>query len=349
MKFRKTFSWITPMCPKKICAALPVVALTSVLFAAAPSALAVPMGTQWTNFNQPGVDMTNIKNQRPYQYDAYGSWWDDGTGMKFYYSSASAGENHLDNRPGHGFIPETEPLLYHFDQSFLSKASYSATLRVMEAFDLWELEINGTFGTRKPGLSLGFSWDWVPSTSPAQINISWAERGAYPAWVVPHTGGGDTSQLDLTFVSNYCQKKINSDGTCPDAAWVATNFYDGTDTPVFDSSGNKIVYDMFSTAIHELGHLIGLDDLYSIYDFEFNGFPGYVMGTPYASGVDMNGRPFDENTWNPYYGRVIDFGSLQGAIDLYTVEVPPTFLTLLLGVLLLAAARVCHGRPRERR
>ena len=299
---------------------------------------------QWTNYNEPSVNMQNVLDPSNHMYDAYGSWYDDGTGMKFHGTNVPSGNPHPTNPPGHGFIPPESPILYQYDASFLAAAPAPALGIINDAFGLWDGAVNGTQGIRGEDTTLGFDWRRAAIGETPQIIISWQDDGAADCGSVacvffPNSPSFATSSLHLVFYNRLGSTLSNFDldlsTVAPDPGPGAASLWPHT-------------YDLLSTALHELGHLAGLDDLYNLYGtyaggYKPQGFPGSTMGTPCRFGEDSIGNcrpdPFNLlNAWNPY-NRTVDLGSLQGAIDLYTVPEPSTLIFVVFGLVGLAIGR----------
>jgi hypothetical protein len=85
--------------------------------------------------------------------------------------------------------------------------------------------------------------------------------------------------------------------------------------------------DFYTVVLHEVGHLVGLDDLYNL-GIEA-GFPNSIMGLG-AAGVM----------------RDPDLGSIQGGVDLYTISVP-TPGAVMLGAMGLGMVGWMKRRKKE--
>ncbi len=299
-----------------------------------------PNGDHNHNHNQ-AVNIENVLNPSNRMYDGYGSWFDDGSGMKFHWTNSPAGNNDPDFF-GHGYIRPDKPINYQYGPTFNDYAPTGAFGIINSAFDLWESEINGTQGFRNPLTKIGFAWDFAQPGDAAQIVIDWLPQSPGEAFVdLDDDGRWDIGE---SFTDSDSDSLYDSDTAAPawvtpaafptlnfvdgwftDGVWNATNFYLGGE----ELAG--VEYDLLSTSIHELGHLLGLDDLYNLYDGAadpFNAFPGSVMGTNWTGGKDSTGT--GEGVWDPYK-RNIDLGSIQGGIDLYSIPIPePQSLALLL-------------------
>lgn len=298
--------------------------------------------TQWHNYNQPGVVMDDVLSPTNRMYDGWGSWYDDGTGMKFHGTAITAGNNHPTDPPGHGFINPSGPILYQYESSFFNNAPAGAKDIIENAFDMWEQEVSGTVGVvRNPYATLGFGWAPADVGDAFQIEIDWQHQaGTAAGWVdgYPNNASFAIPTLHLTFVDEYWSNAAGG--------WVATNF--DFDTGMVPPDPGPLgdwphPYDFFSTALHELGHLAGLDDLYNLDGtyggYEPKAFPGSTMGTPCVFGQNAAHACVADpanlvNAYNPYH-RLIDLGSIQGVIDLYTVPEPASLGLAMLALLVL--------------
>lgn len=312
------------------------------------TSISTALANQWTNYNEPLVNMQNVLDPSNHMYDAYGSWYDDGTGMKFHGTNTPPGQAHPTNPPGHGYIPSGSPLLYQYDTSFLDNAPSAALGIVNDAFSLWDSAVNGTQGTRSDDVNLGFDWRRAAIGETPQIIISWqdaapASCGSVACVFSPNSPNYATPTLTLIFYTKVGSTLSNFDldlGTIPPDP--------GPGLP----SKWPHQYDLLSTALHELGHVAGLDDLYNLYGnyggFTPMGFPGSTMGTSCRFGKDASGNCISDpnnllNAWNPY-NRTINLGSLQGVIDLYSVPEPSMFLLLLIGFFVSVIGNVSSRR-----
>ncbi len=295
------------------------------------------------NHNE-NVNLENVLDPSNGMYDAYGSWFDDGSGMKFYYYTrgpgiVDAGKDDPDYI-GHGYILKNNPVLYQYQPSFLDYAPAVALGLVNSTFDYWESEINGTKGYRNPTTMLGFSWNRAPIGQTPYINIYW-----YPQWgngSYTDTNGNGRWDPGEPFSESYTDSNGNGrydpgetfadqdgdnlyDSENKGRAWVNPASYpklkfvegwynNGTWTDYFSDFGVTGTFDFYSTAIHEVGHLVGLDDLYNLP----GGFPQSIMG-------DLHVNPDTTKS------RTIDTGSIQGGIDLYSIPIPEPSTLLLLG------------------
>ena len=326
---------------------LPTVIAAIAVSASLPNAF----GNQWDNFNEPGVEMDNVLTPNNLMYDGWGSWYNDGAGLMFHGTNTLAGQDHPTNPPGHGYIAPGQSILYQYDQSFLNNAPSAALGIINGAFSLWDSQVNGTAGIRNPEATLGFDWARAPLGEPFQIEIDWEHQaGTAAAWVAgyPNQASFSIPTLRLTFVDQYWSTGLGS--------WVDTNFdLDMTTIPPDPGPSGQWPhpYDLFTTALHELGHLAGLDDLYNLvgtYDGNpLLGFPDSTMGTLCQFGKNSDGSCIHDaanmaNSLYPYR-RSVDSGSLQGVLDLYTVPEPGSvWLTLFALFLMMASWRAWDRR-----
>lgn len=302
------------------------------------------------------VNIENIFDPTNHMYDAYGSWFNDGTGFKFHWTYNPPGTNDPDYI-GHGFVPSPISILWKYDPTFLDQAPAPAKGLLGSAFQMWQDEILGTRGYRNPKCMIGFSWREGSYAEMRDINVRWLRRGqapgepftdqpdgkgSYNGWWDP--GEPFTDQPDENNVSNGLYDSYTQapawvtpadsptltfvEGYYKESNWVATNYYFGNDTPPGMPDNT---FDFFTTSLHELGHSIGLDDLYNL-DSGYSGFPASIMGTAWTNGVR-----------NPYK-RQIDLGSLQGAIDLYSIPIPEPVTVAAVLVALGALARYLRKR-----
>lgn len=322
-------------------------------------AAAAPLpGTQWFNYNQPDVPMDNVLAPDNHAYDAWGSWWDDGTGYRFHGTQILAGRDHPNGPAGHGFIKPGTALRYGYDESFVKNAPFRAIAVVDEAFGLWNTTVNGSDGERNDEALLGFNWRRARPDETLQIEISWRPRAderecrTMAACVTgyPPMDSFSVPRLQLVFNETYWSASAGD--------WVKSNFdIDMSQVPPNPGAGGQWghPFDLFSTALHELGHLAGLDDLYNLYEdyggYHPKAFPGSIMGTSCAFGKDGFGACLHDpmgvvHDLNPYR-RFIDTDSLQGVLDLYAIAIAEPG-TLALVIVAWLAARVRH-RQRPRR
>ncbi|MBL8312772.1 MAG: hypothetical protein JNK55_03400 [Rubrivivax sp.] len=317
-------------------------------------------GTQWFNYNQPGLAMDNVLTPDNHDYDAWGSWWDDGSGYRFHGTQIQAGRDHPDSPAGHGYIKPGTTLLYGYDISFVTNAPFRAIAVVDEAFALWNATINGTDGVRNDEALLGFNWRRARPDEKLQIEISWRPQAderecrTMAACVAgyPPLDSFSVPKLQLVFNETYWNPKAHAGA----GAWVNSNFdVDTAQVPPSPGAGGQWdhPFDLLSTALHELGHVAGLDDLYNLYEdydgYHPKGFPGSIMGTSCTFGKDGFGTCLHDpmglvHDANPYR-RFVDLGSLQGVLDLYSIAIPEPGTFVL--VLAACAAGVPTGRPRR--
>lgn len=305
------------------------------------------------NHNE-NVNLENVLDPSNLMYDGYGSWFDDGSGMQFHWTNNPAGRNDPDYF-GHGYIPPDQPVLYQYGGTFLDYSPVGAIVTINSTFDLWEAEINGTQGYRNPATHIGFAWDWASAGQTPHITIDWKPQSPGEPFVDTNLNGRwdpgevftdqdgdgkfDSSTEAPAWVSPAAFPTLTFvDGWYTDGVWHPTNFYIGPDTP------DGVEFDLLSISIHELGHLLGLDDLYNLYSGTadpYDAFPGSVMGTNWTLGKNSAGVGMGD--WNPYK-RTLDIGSIQGGIDLYSIAEPGAFEMLALGLAALVAARRCRKR-----
>ncbi len=310
-------------------------------------------GTQWFNYNQPGLPMDNVLAPDNHAYDAWGSWWDDGSGYRFHGTQVQAGRDHPNSPAGHGYIAPGTTLKYGYDKAFVTKAPFRAVAIVDEAFKLWNTAINGTDGERNDEALLGFNWRRARPDETLQIEITWRDRAderecrTMAACVTgyPPLDSFSVPKLQLVFNDSYWSSSAGN--------WVPSNFdLDITQVPPNPGAGGRWdhPYDLLSTALHELGHLAGLDDLYNLYEdydgYHPKGFPGSIMGTSCMYGKDGFGACLHDpmgytNDTNPYR-RFVDLDSLQGVLDLYSIAIPEPGSFVL--VLVACVAGTLTGR-----
>ena len=279
-------------------------------------------------------NMENINAQNPKLYDAYGSWWiPEAQGptepMTFHYSLTPAGQDHGDGvHFGHGFIPNSRPVLYQYSTSFLDNAPGGALADVDASFAEWDDRINNDPQPfRKPGYILGFDWARAPLGQAFDLTVNWKHFPDY----VGSDKFTDTNNNGWYDAGEPITVDYDADGkfdTATSGAWVIPaakpimEFFDASYTDGVRTDRNWFFgghaagatnpgagqRDFYTVVLHETGHLVGLDDLYNLP----GGFPNSIMGLG-AVGVM----------------RDPEFGSIQGGVDLYTISVPVPGAVLL--------------------
>lgn len=274
------------------------------------------------NHNE-NVNLENVFDPTNGMFDAYASWFDDGTGMKFHPEGGDPGQNDPDYL-GHGYIPADNPVLYQYAGNFLEYAPGAALGIVNGAFDFWESEINGTRGYRNPSAMIGFSWGRAPLGQSYNVSIQW-----YPQWNTGSEYYEDDNKNGRWDAGEYFRDADSDnlyDSVDKGRAWVTPAaapilyfvegwYEDGVWMPYFADFDATGVSDFAATVIHEAGHLVGLDDLYDLP----GQYPNSTMGLLHVN-PDVT------------KSRTIDIGSLQGGIDLYSIPVPEPSTLLLLGL-----------------
>ena len=172
--------------------------------------------------------MDNVLTPDNHDYDAWGSWWDDGSGYRFHGTQIQAGRDHPDSPAGHGYIKPGTTLLYGYDISFVTNAPFRAIAVVDEAFALWNATINGTDGVRNDEALLGFNWRRARPDEKLQIEISWRPQAderecrTMAACVAgyPPLDSFSVPKLQLVFNETYWNPKAHAGA----GAWVNSNF-----------------------------------------------------------------------------------------------------------------------------
>jgi hypothetical protein len=280
-------------------------------------------------------NMENIRKQSPMLYDAMASWYiPQGSNiMSYHFTDTSSGLDHADAvHFGHGFIPSYRPVLYQYSDAFLNDAPFAALADINATFLEWSTGINtDSRPFRKPSTFVGFQWLRAPLGEASDIDIWW-NYDPPNQWLTLgdiyqdiNTNNRYDVGIDIITVDNDGDGRLDSP---QNPAWVekATNptmrffggyWVDDIYTPIdwfFGGMGDPGAgqRDFYTVALHEVGHLVGLDDLYNLTDL--GEFPNSLMGIGSAGIM-----------------RDIDFGSIQGGVDLYSIPIPEPSTLLLLG------------------
>ncbi len=299
-------------------------------------------------------NMENIRKQPIKQYDAYGSWYflenQSPGAMDFHYSPPvdanndgeitgeeliTAGKDHPDAiHFGHGFIPSVRPIIYEY----VNVPSNQIDV-IDQAFQEWNTQINTNPSVfRKPGTVVGFNWKQKSNEMFSDIKVFWenltTDEGEAGAFFNPATKEIKfDSEPELFNKSEYW---FDNNGNSMFDPMVDT-FVDNNSNGMFDANidlklgwhlpvaGQVDIYnyDLYTTALHEIAHAVGLDDLYNLIDL--GRFPDSLMGSGgweyWLQDYIITGMPAPIGP-RQLPMRRIDVGSIQGGVDLYTIPVP---------------------------
>ena len=299
-------------------------------------------------------NMENIRKQPIKQYDAYGSWYflenQSPSSMDFHYSSTDSGMDHKDSiHFGHGFIPSVRPIIYEY----VNVPSNQIDIIDM-AFKEWNTQINKNPSVfRKPGTIVGFNWKQKTDELLSDIKVFWKDvkNTQLGAFFTPSTQEITFDSTPELFKFPEYWSDINGNSIFDP---MIDSFVDNNGNGMFDANINLKIdwhlpitgqvdiynYDLYTTALHEIGHAVGLDELYNL-----------CAKGPGLTGLGCTSEPGDalgrfpdslmgSGTW-PYWlqdyvvtgmpalvgprqlpMRRIDLGSVQGGVDLYTIPVP---------------------------
>ena len=295
--------------------------------------------------------------------------------MDFHSSGTPSGRDHADAiHFGHGYIPAGRPIKYYYDNvpannldvidmgfekwqneinnntSVFRKPGTHVGFAWEQTTDSAKSDITvrwedtaGFFGIASwsPGSKV-VSFDSTPQMQGSEYWVDTNANNIFDLGVDTlhdHNGNGAWDGSE-PYIDN------NDNGQWdvgePYEDWSGNGGYTNNDITIdltwqIPASGQVDVYelDLFTTGLHELGHAVGLDDLYNLNKAGEGQYPNSLMGIGASEYWLIGGWGYKDpgilGVAPQLPMRSIDVNSIQGGVDLYTIPEPATLILLAMG------------------